>query len=337
MSDFFVRHADAAQILVFAVAISTLWLVERVVVAVPDGEKLRHTGVNAPFVATALPIELVLSTACLWVSHWAINHHWGVAALLPAPDSIWVKYLFVFVALDLGDYLYHRLMHHIPALWRFHLVHHTDQVVDSSTTVREHPGETAVRSAFLVLWTFVLGASFEVLLVRQAAETVSAVLAHSALRLPCWIARPLEWVLITPNLHHVHHHYVLPYTDRNFGGVLSLWDRLFGTFAELDAADTVFGLDTHMARDSAASFARLIAMPFVPRDRAASAAAMAEVAAGRTASEPTAQASGGSDAPSNPPTKRSMPSLARTALQRSQATIASRVSKVTWISSLTST
>ena len=335
MSDFFVRHADAAQIVIFAVAISGLWLVERIVVAVPDGEKLRHTGVNALFIATALPIELVLSTACLWVSHWVIAHHWGLAALLPAPGSLWVKYVFVFVALDLGDYLYHRLMHHIPALWRFHLVHHTDQVVDSSTTAREHPGESAVRSAFLVLWTFVLGASFEVLLLRQAAETVSAVLAHSAIRLPSWLARPLGWVLITPNLHHVHHHYVLPYTDRNFGGVLSVWDRMFGTFAELDEAHTVFGLDTHMARERAAAFTSLVAMPFVAPDRAASKAAMAEVAAGRSATG--AQPGGGSDSPSKPPTKRSMLSLARSALHRSQATIARRLSKVTWISSLTST
>ncbi len=325
MSDFFVRHADAAQILIFAVAVSSLWLVERIIAALPEDEKLRHTGVNVLFIVTALPVELVLSSVCLWVSHWSIGHGWGLVALFPSPASIWVKYVFVFIALDLCDYLYHRLMHHIPHLWRFHLVHHTDQLVDSSTTIREHPGETAVRGASLVVWTLLLGASFEVLLLRQAAETVSAVLAHSAVRLPKKLARVIGYVFITPNLHHVHHHYVLPYTDRNFGGVLSVWDRLFGTFAELEEHETVFGLDSHMAPETSGAFVSLVAMPFQKPDREASKAAVALVQAG------------GSLSPSSSSTKHPIVSLARTALQRSHAMIARRLSKVTWMSSFTST
>ena len=262
MADFFFRHSDAAQILIFAGCVSILWAVERVLIALPDGTKLRHSSLNALFVLTALPVELGLSAACLAASHWATTMHFGLVWLFPAPDGVWLRYGLVFVLLDLGDYVYHRFMHHTPWLWRFHLVHHTDQVVDSSTTVREHPGETIVRGLFLVLWTLLLGASYEVLLLRQAAETVSAVLAHSAVRMPQRLAHWLGFVLITPNLHHVHHHYVLPYTDQNFGGVLSIWDRLFGTFAELEEADCVFGLDTHMEPEPCASFASLIGMPF---------------------------------------------------------------------------
>jgi sterol desaturase/sphingolipid hydroxylase (fatty acid hydroxylase superfamily) len=262
MFEFFVRHADATQIVLFAVVVSVLWLVEHLVLQDRGEGRLRHSAVNAMFVLTALPAELLLSTACFGVSHWAATHAWGLVALFPNPDSPWIKYAFVFVALDLCDYVYHRAMHHIPSLWRFHLVHHTDQIVDSSTTVREHPGESVVRGLFLVLWTFILGASFEVLLLRQAAETVSAILAHSALRLPPRLARAVGWVFITPNLHHVHHHFVLPYTDRNFGGVLSVWDRLFGTFAELSARETVFGLDSHMSPAATQAFKSLIVMPF---------------------------------------------------------------------------
>lgn len=262
MTDFFFRHADAAQILLFAGCVSILWAVEHVLIALPGGDKLRHSTLNALFVLTALPIELVLSVACLGASHWASSHHVGLVWLFPDPGSPWLRYGVVFVLLDLGDYVYHRFMHHTPWLWRFHLVHHTDQVVDSSTTVREHPGETIIRGMFLVLWTLLLGASYEVLLLRQAAETVSAVLAHSAVRMPERLAVGLGWLFVTPNLHHVHHHHVLPYTDRNFGGVLSIWDRLFGTFAELEAADCVFGLDTHMAPEPCARFTSLIGMPF---------------------------------------------------------------------------
>lgn len=262
MAEFFFRHADIAQILLFAGVVSTLWLFEHAVIAQPDGQKLVHTRINALFVLTALPAELVLSIACLSVSSWTREHAWGFVQLFPDPESVWVKYVLVFVALDLGDYVYHRFMHHLPGLWRFHLVHHTDQTVDSSTTVREHPGESVVRGCFLTLWTFLLGASFEVLLLRQAAETVSAILAHSAVRMPPRLARAIGWVFVTPNLHHVHHHFELPFTDCNFGGVLSIWDRLFGTFAELDEADTVFGLDTHMTPEPASEFLSLVAMPF---------------------------------------------------------------------------
>ena len=262
MNSLLVRHADIVQIALFAVAVSALWLVEHLVLAFPGIEKLRHSGTNALFVLTALPVELVLSTACLTLSHWETAHRWGLVALLPAPASPWIKYGLVFVALDLLDYVYHRIMHGVPNLWRFHLVHHTDQAVDASTTVREHPGESLVRGAFLILWTFILGASFEVLLMRQAAETVSAVLAHSAVRLPSRIGHVLGWIFITPNLHHVHHHSELPYTDRNFGGVFSVWDRLFGTFAELSQPETVFGLDSHPEPDENRYFSTLIIMPF---------------------------------------------------------------------------
>ena len=262
MAEFFFRHSDAAQILIFAACVSILWAVEHVLVAVPEGAKLRHTSLNALFVLTALPVELGLSVVCLGASHWAASHHVGLVWLFPAPDNAWLRYGLVFVLLDLGDYVYHRFMHHVPWLWRLHLVHHTDQIVDSSTTVREHPGETIMRGLSLVVWTLLLGASYEVLLLRQAAETVSAVFAHSAVRMPKGIAWWIGFVFVTPNLHHVHHHYVLPHTDRNFGGVLSIWDRLFGTFGELEKEDCVFGLDTHMSPAPCASFGSLLAMPF---------------------------------------------------------------------------
>ncbi len=262
MVAFFVQHADLTQILLYASVVTALWLVENGAAVHPGRQKLDHTGLNMLFVLTALPIELALGMLCLGVSHWCAGEHWGLTALLP--DNSWARDLVVFVALDLLDYVYHRIMHHVPLLWRFHLVHHTDRVVDSSTSVREHPGESIVRGGFLVLWTFVLGASFEVLLLRQAAETVFTILSHCALRLPIRTGRVLGLMFITPNLHHVHHHFELPFTDRNFGGVFSVWDRLFGTFAELAEAQTTFGLDTHMGVER--GFSSLIAMPFATDD-----------------------------------------------------------------------
>jgi sterol desaturase/sphingolipid hydroxylase (fatty acid hydroxylase superfamily) len=150
---------------------------------------------------------------------------------------------------DLLDYIYHRAMHQIPGLWRFHLVHHTDTVMDVSTTLREHPGETVLRNGFLLIGVLVCGASFESLILRQTIQTFSNILSHTALRLPSAGAHVLGWVFITPNLHHVHHHFRLPFTNTNYGDTLSIWDRLFGTFAAPTASNSTAGLDTHPCRD----------------------------------------------------------------------------------------
>jgi len=261
MVEFLSLHSDAAEILIFAACFALVGTVERLCVGRPNGAVIRHMSLNALFILVALPLELIVGLVCFGVSRWAVAHHFGLLFLLPAWCGPVLQFAVAFVVLDLGDYVYHRFMHHTPWLWRFHLVHHTDQTVDSSTTVREHPGDTIVRGSFLVFWTLVLGASEEVLLCRQAAESVFAVLSHSAVRMPTVLASWLGSVFVTPNLHHVHHHRALPYTDRNFGGVFSVWDRLFGTFAELEQSKCTFGLDTHEDAKSCARFGSLMLMP----------------------------------------------------------------------------
>ena len=187
--------------------------------------------------------------------------HW-----LPGGESPWVKYGLMFVLLDFLDWIYHYAMHQVPLFWRFHLVHHTDQAIDVSTTVREHPGETVVRNGFLMVWVLLCGASMEVLVLRQTVETVANILAHTSFRLRARPARILGWVLITPNLHHVHHHARLPYTNSNYGDVFSIWDRMFRTFQNLAEADTEAGLDTHPSAGPDHGFSRrALAMPFASR------------------------------------------------------------------------
>lgn len=262
MWEFFVENAGSSQTLIFALVVSALWVVEKLMLAQPLAGKLRHAALNSLFILSALPIELVCSIACIALAGWVTTHQWGLLYSLPYCDSPWVKYGLMFIVLDLLDYVYHRTMHHIPSFWRFHLVHHTDTIVDASTTVREHLGETTIRNGFLFLWILITGASFEVLVLRQTVQTICTIFAHSAFRLPAGPARVLGWLLITPNLHHVHHHFELPYTNCNYGDVFSVWDRLFGTFANLSAEDTVFGLDTHFDDPATQTCLGIIAMPF---------------------------------------------------------------------------
>ena len=229
----------------------------------PWKKKWKHSSFNAMFILTALPIQVGMAVIMLTVSRWTGAHHWGLAYLLPNPSSVWIKYVGMFVLLDFLDYVYHVTVHWIARFWRFHRVHHSDLKVDVSTTVREHPGESVLRMCFLIGFVFFCGASPEVLLLRQTVQTVSNILSHTSLRLPGRFGTICRWVFITPNLHHVHHHYVLPYTNCNYGDVFSIWDRLFGTFKELPREETVFGLDTHMDESVNASFSGTMKMPFL--------------------------------------------------------------------------
>ena len=144
----------------------------------------------------------------------------------------------------------------------FHAVHHSDEVLDVTTTFREHPGENFIRLSFTLLWMFLIGAPFWVLLLRQVVQVFSTIFAHINYVLPDKTDRVIGLVFITPNLHRVHHHYQRPYTDCNYGDVLSIWDRLFCTFKKLPADEVVLGVDTHNNPSDINSFWSVFKIPF---------------------------------------------------------------------------
>jgi sterol desaturase/sphingolipid hydroxylase (fatty acid hydroxylase superfamily) len=119
-----------------------------------------------------------------------------------------------------------------------------------------------VRVGLTVFWVFLLGVPFEAFLFREWLQIMSNVFVHSNLRLPEKINDVLCLVFITPNLHHVHHHYKLPYTNCNYGDIFNIWDRLFGTFRKLSADKVIFGVDTCMDERENANIKNLILLPF---------------------------------------------------------------------------
>ena len=259
---FFSSHEDITQLILYALVITSLWFAEVVVSANGLKKKWKHTSVNSLFIFTALPIQLLLTGFIVLISARANFHHWGLINFIPYHHNLWVYYICLFVLLDLCEYVYHVIMHKVDTLWKFHLVHHSDLHVDVSTTIREHPGETCVRTCFLMLWTFLLGPAVSVLILRQTIQSISNISAHTEFRLSPRANKIVGMLFITPNLHHVHHHYQLPYTDCNYGDVLSIWDRLFGTYCELDRKETVFGIDTHMDENINGKFLNVIKVPF---------------------------------------------------------------------------
>lgn len=144
----------------------------------------------------------------------------------------------------------------------FHAVHHSDNVVDVSTTLREHPGENIVRLSFTLLWVFITGTAFWMLMLRQIIQAITTLFAHMNYRFSDSADKFISLLFITPNLHQVHHHYKQPYTDCNYGDVFSIWDRMFGTLKRLPAEQLVFGVDTYMDKTATGDFYSLVKLPF---------------------------------------------------------------------------
>lgn len=179
-----------------------------------------------------------LATASL-----AAERGWGLLGAWDAPA--WVAWPLAFMALDASAYVEHRIFHGVPWLWRVHRVHHADPDCDVTTGLRFHPLEALVslltRAALIVAF----GPPFAAVFAYEMLATGVGLLAHCNVRVPAALERVVGLLVFTPSLHRIHHSADLPDTDRNFGIVSPLWDRLGGTFAGEPAraeADFVFGL-----------------------------------------------------------------------------------------------
>ena len=258
---FSVEH-DTHRILLLVCSIFLFWNIENIVALTIDYKKEKHALTNSLFVFLAAPIQFALGYVLVKIIHWENINHIGILYTLPRVSMGFAQLIFSFIFLDFFEYVYHVIMHKVKRLWMFHLVHHSDRVVDVSTTLREHPGETLIRLSFSTFWVFLLGAPFWVILFHQFIQIASNVFVHSNFRLPKRIDKIAGLIFITPNLHHVHHHYQQPYTDSNYGDILSIWDRLFGTFRTLKITDTTFGIDNYMDEMENTNFKNLIKIPF---------------------------------------------------------------------------
>ena len=262
LKDYFSSEHDFHRILLLMISIFVFWNIENLVSITFKYKKWKHAFTNSLFMFTAAPVQFLLGFALVETIHWESINHFGLFYLIPGLSNSWLQLIFTFVFLDFFEYVYHIIMHKVKRLWMFHLVHHSDNVVDVSTVLREHPGETFVRLLFTTFWVFLLGASFWAVLFHQFIQIGSNVFAHSNFKLPKKIDRIVGFVFITPTLHHIHHHYKLPYTDNNYGDVLSIWDRIFGTFGRLKDYEINCGIDNYMDAKENENFVNLVKIPF---------------------------------------------------------------------------
>lgn len=177
-----------------------------------------------------------------------------------------------FLLLDLLQYAVHRCQHAIPLLWHLHALHHSDPDVDVTTSVRHHPIEYLITSA--IYWLVVLALGIPALVAASHAATAfaAASITHGNIRAPEWMERLLQPVVITLGLHLIHHSMLQEQANANFGAVLSIWDRLFGTYKRLPRAELdqlVFGV-RELAPADALKPSAMIMTPWVLRRAASS-------------------------------------------------------------------
>lgn len=240
---FYVDHATTIQLIFFATVIIVLWHSELFFRNDSLVSKWKHTGANLGFMFTAVIIQLPLTIILIKVMEWTEHNNWGLLHLFTFTDSFIVKFAVGFLMLDFFEYLYHVMMHKTNYFWHFHLIHHSDKKLDVSTTVREHPAETFIRVCAMIFVIYLTGVTLPILIIRQFIQSLFNISSHTSLCLPKRIEKIFSIIFITPNVHKVHHHNKLPYTDSNYGDILCIWDRLFGTYSNLDPTKIVYGLD----------------------------------------------------------------------------------------------
>lgn len=266
IADYFATIPSSHRALILAGGIAFFWIWES---ALPlfrfEYRKWSHALVNFFFTATTIVVNFALAFLLLKASEWTIAREFGLLFWLPALP-LPLQTLVGLLVLDLvSAWLAHYVSHHTPPLWKLHLIHHSDVHVDTTSANRHHPGESVVRFTFTALAVVIVGAPLWMVFLYQAMSVVLSQFNHANITLPPALDRALAWVIVSPGMHKVHHHFELPYTDSNFGNIFSVWDRLFGTFKSRPEREIVYGIDTHMDPAEHSTVGALLTMPFRPK------------------------------------------------------------------------
>jgi sterol desaturase/sphingolipid hydroxylase (fatty acid hydroxylase superfamily) len=187
---------------------------------------------------TNLALASTTAALCALVTRW----HLGLFAVTRFHP--WLLFIAGVTGLDLSAYVAHVLLHKLPIGWRFHRVHHSEPEVDVSTAFRQHPGETLWRFIWQCLGVVVFGLPFWIVPLYLSLSSLNALLEHANVRINDSLDKWLRWIIVTPNMHKIHHSRLSAETDSNYSNIFSLWDRLFSTYtAQVDFQKLRYGLD----------------------------------------------------------------------------------------------
>lgn len=140
-------------------------------------------------------------------------------------------------------------------------MHHSDKYVDVTTGTRHHPFDFVLREIFALITVIIMGMPVSFYFFYRMLSVLFTYWTHANIKFPLWLDKSLSYIIVTPNLHKFHHHYQLPWTDTNYGNILSIWDRLFGTFVYDNPEKIVYGLDISDHTDDS-NIATQLGIPF---------------------------------------------------------------------------
>jgi sterol desaturase/sphingolipid hydroxylase (fatty acid hydroxylase superfamily) len=226
--------------------------------------KLRHAGLNLFFTLTTILVNFLFAWLIVRGSDFTSHRKIGLLYLFPLPT--WLFLVAGLLFLDLvSAWLIHWILHQFKWTWKFHLVHHSDTWVDTTTANRHHPVESVFRAGFTILAVIACGAPIGLVYLYQSLSVLLSQFNHANISLPRWIDRALSWVIVSPDMHKVHHHFQQPLTDTNYGNIFSCWDRIFRTFASIPGKESLrYGIDTHLQEKENNRVGRLLEIPFGP-------------------------------------------------------------------------
>ena len=261
--NYFETIPSSHRSLILVGGITFFWLLEG---ALPlflfNYKKWKHAIPNLFFTATTVIINFSLAFLLLFTADWVQINNFGIINWMPKMP-LWLYILLGVVLLDFfGAYLAHYTEHKIKPLWMIHLVHHSDHKVDTTTANRHHPLESIIRFGFTLFGVLVVGAPIAIVMIYQSISLVFTQFNHTNIKIPRSVDKLLSYVIVSPDMHKVHHHNLLPYTDANYGNIFSIWDRLLGTYLHLDRDKIVYGVDTFPDEANNSSLKELLKQPF---------------------------------------------------------------------------
>lgn len=267
MTDFLLANEPRVRLAGFlgVFAVMALWEMSASRRALSVAKRPRWTGnLGLALVNGVLP-RLLLPASVMSAALLVDARRWGLFNILDLPRGL--EILLAVAALDLIIYWQHVLFHMLPTLWRLHRVHHADPDFDVTTGVRFHPVEIALSMMIKFAAIAALGPAPVAVLMFEVLLNAAAVFNHSNARLPLGIDRALRWVLVTPDMHRVHHSVEEHETNSNFGFALPLWDRLFGTYKDQPDAGheaMAIGLRATRAPRQVIALAGMLLLPLSP-------------------------------------------------------------------------
>ena len=252
----------------FIAGMVLLWAAENLVPLIHNSykkTKAKHASVNLGFTVIHFVVHTIMAAGIVFIAGWTektglgVVHWFGLSPLLSIIATCLVLDFF-------AGWLCHFIEHQFPLFWRFHIIHHADNNVDVTTGLRHHPLESVWRGVFFYMGIFVAGAPMFAVLLYQTLLVFITGFTHANISLPSRLDRVLSWILVSPNMHKVHHHWKQPFTDSNYGAVFSIWDRLLGTFRKLNPTEIRYGLDRYFPNEKDEDFVALMKRPFQKMD-----------------------------------------------------------------------